>query len=110
MLGQVITHLHTNCAAGIPSYTPPTDQIDQIMSISWADRDIPDLYDLYDLYDLPHVAGWNPYNPHDLAMFPGLDRYYQHADPAHPPTAAGEELNDLHDLDHDLSVRGVHSC
>ena len=25
-----------------------------------------DLYDLYDLYDLPHVAGWEPYNLHDL--------------------------------------------
>ena len=25
-----------------------------------------DLYDLYDLYDLAHVAGWEPYNLHDL--------------------------------------------
>ena len=33
-------------------------------------RSIPDLYDLYylyDLYDLAHVAGQEPYNPHDLA-------------------------------------------
>ena len=29
-------------------------------------RYIPDLYDLYDLYDLAHVAGWEPYNLHDL--------------------------------------------
>ena len=40
----------------------------QIISTSWprpfrADRYIPDLYDLY---DLAHVAGWEPYNPHDL--------------------------------------------
>ena len=31
-------------------------------------RQIPDLYDLYDLYDLAHVAGWKPYNLHDLAQ------------------------------------------
>ena len=26
-----------------------------------------DLHDLYDLYELAHVAGWEPYNLHDLA-------------------------------------------
>ena len=32
-------------------------------------RQSPDLYDLHDLYDLlpkAHVAGWEPYNLHDL--------------------------------------------
>ena len=28
--------------------------------------DLYHLYDLYDLYDLAHVAGWEPYNLHDL--------------------------------------------
>ena len=27
-----------------------------------------DQYDLYDLYDLAHVAGWDPYNLHDLPI------------------------------------------
>ena len=34
-------------------------------------------------------------------MFPGLGLYY--ADPAQPLSTAGEELDDLYDLDHDLS-------
>ena len=38
-------------------------------------------------------------------MFPGLDLYY--AGPAQPLTTASEELDDL---DHDLSVRGVELC
>ena len=38
-------------------------------------------------------------------MFPGLDLSY--ADPAQPFTRAGEELDDLYDLDHVLSVGGV---
>ena len=29
-------------------------------------HDMYDLYNLYDLYDLAHVAGWEPYNQHDL--------------------------------------------
>ena len=33
-------------------------------------------------------------------VFPGLDLYY--ADTAQPLTTAGEELDDLYDLDHDL--------
>ena len=33
-------------------------------------------------------------------MFPELDLYYE--DPAQPLTTAGEELDDLYDLDHDL--------
>ena len=54
-----------------------------------------DLYDLCDLYDLAHVAGWEPYNPHDLLghAFRGLDLYY--ADPTPPLTKAGGELDDL---------------
>ena len=28
--------------------------------------DLYDMYELYDLYDLAHVAGWKPYNLHDL--------------------------------------------
>ena len=41
-----------------------------------------DLYDLYDLYDVAHVAGWEPYYPHDmLGTFPGLGLYC--TDPAH---------------------------
>ena len=28
----------------------------------------PICYDLYDLYDLAHVAGWKPYNLHDLLI------------------------------------------
>ena len=32
-------------------------------------------------------------------MFPGLGLYY--ADPAQPLSTAGEELDDLYDLDHD---------
>ena len=28
--------------------------------------DLYDLYDLHDLYDLALVAGWEPYNLHDL--------------------------------------------
>ena len=32
-------------------------------------------------------------------MFPGMDRYYEYAGPAYPPTTAGEELDHL---DHDL--------
>ena len=38
-------------------------------------------------------------------MFPGLGLYY--ADPAHPLTTAGEELDDLDRDLSDLSVRGV---
>ena len=38
------------------------------------------------------------------SVFTGRDLY--NADPAQPPTTAGEELDDLHDLqiDHDLSL------
>ena len=50
------------------------------------------------MYALVHVAGWDQYNLHDLALFPRLDLY--HADPAQPLTPAGEELEGL---DHDLS-------
>ena len=39
------------------------------------------LYDLYDLYDLAHVAGWEPYNLHNIlavncGMSPALDLWY----------------------------------
>ena len=34
--------------------------------------------DLYAQYDLAHVAGWEPYNLHDLGfVFPGLDVCYK---------------------------------
>ena len=50
---------------------------------------------IYDLYDLAHVAGWEPYNPHDLAhCFLGLDLPYK-ADPAQPLTTADEELDHI---------------
>ena len=53
---------------------------------------MPDLYDLYDLYDLAHVAGWKPYNLHDLQyiMCRGLDLYC--TDPAHHLLTARKDL------------------
>ena len=53
----------------IESFKPRVDH--RLIATWWfssfgADRYIPDLYDLYDLYDLAHVAGWEPYNLHDL--------------------------------------------
>ena len=47
------------------SHTGDRSSISSAWSRSFrADRCIPDLYDLYDLYD---VAGWEPYDLHDLA-------------------------------------------
>ena len=90
--------------------------------------DLYDLHDLYDLFqlhdldlpgkadrlsilcDLAHVAGWEPYNLHDLARvsWVGLVHYTDAAQQA--LTTAGEELDDidhgLSDLSY-LSVRGV---
>ena len=50
------------------------DQIDQIDHSHFMiylqilqGRCIPELYDMDDLCDLAHVAGWEPYNLHDLA-------------------------------------------
>ena len=52
------------------------------------------MYDLYDLYDLAPVAGWEPYNLHDLSIykrkFAVLDLYL-FALPAHPLATAAEE-------------------
>ena len=62
------------------------------------------------MHDLAHFAVWDPNNPRDLLyqMIPGgFDLYYtdaarqgirhrpHKADPAQPPTTAGEELDDL---------------
>ena len=57
---------------------------------------------LYDLYDLAHVAGWDPYNLHDLltAHVSWAESVLLSADPPQPLTTAGEELDDL---DYDLS-------
>ena len=41
-----------------------THQIDQIYQCRYS----PDLDDLYDLHDLAHVAGWEPFNLHDLSI------------------------------------------
>ena len=51
------------------------------------DLDLSGQIDLYDLYDLAHVAGWEPYNVHDLQyiMCPGLDLH--HTDPAQHTTS-----------------------
>ena len=43
-------------------YTSSTDN-PQIILTWWSSRYAPDLYDPY---DLAHVAGWGPYNLHDL--------------------------------------------
>ena len=47
-------------------------------------------------------AGWEPYDLHDLAHTCWAGSVV-HTDPAQPRTMAGEELDDLDDLDHDLS-------
>ena len=56
---------------------------------------IRDRYDLYDLYDL-----YEPYDLHHLAHVSGLDLCY--TDPAQHLIAAGQELDDVDDLDRDL--------
>ena len=49
-----------------------------------------DLCDLYDLYDLAHVAGWEPYNVHDLLTghVSGVGSVLQHTFPAQHLTMA----------------------
>ena len=44
---------------------------------------------------LAHVAGWDPYNPHDLSSGRFLGRICYYADPAQSLTTACEELDDL---------------
>ena len=46
----------------------PLHDLDNLFPLHDLDHLFPlhDLYDLYDLYDLAHVAGWEPYNLHDL--------------------------------------------
>ena len=58
-----------------------------------------DLYDLYDLYDLPHVAGWEPYNLHDLGHFSCVGSALHR-----PCTTTGQEPDSL---DRDLSGRVI---
>ena len=106
------TMLH---CGGRKTCTPQTDDL----------CDLHDLYDLFQLHDLDlpgkadrlsilcdlaHVAGWEPYNLHDLARvsWVGLVHYTDAAQQA--LTTAGEELDDIdHELSDlsDLSVRGV---
>ena len=49
---------------------------------------------MLDLYDQAHVAGWKPYNLHDLEhMFPG--REMCSTDPSRDPIMACEDPDDL---------------
>ena len=62
------------------------------------------MYGLYDLYDLALVAGWEPYNLHDIGMTYFLRPICNiPTDPAQHIITAGEDLDDI-SVD-DLSVR-----
>ena len=52
------------------------------------------------LYDPAHAAGWDPYNPHELAHVCWVRSVLFRFCTAQPLATAGGELDDL---DHDLS-------
>ena len=82
-------------------FTPRTDN-----RFLLHDLDISKHLDLFPiLYDLAHVAGWEPYNLHDLGRVSWVGSV-PYTDPAQSLATAGEELDYLDDLS-DLSVRGV---
>ena len=67
---------------------------------------------IYSMYGLAHLAGWDSYNLHGLALvFLSWICATMQLDPAQPLTTAGEELDDLSVDRSDRScpsVRGVH--